>query len=109
MTASWRVTGPENMTTVRVLPRGPEVYRYCRTTSSLRNQSSTDSAGFSLESSRPVSLKACENFYLEGRKIELELSASDANISIISRESRQPIIARHMSDVVTRLTVHAYK
>ena len=30
----------------------------------------------------------------EGRKIELELSASDANVSIFSRDSLQPVIAK---------------
>ena len=33
-------------------------------------------------------------FKLQGRKIELELSTSDANVSIRSRDCRQPIIAK---------------
>ena len=33
-------------------------------------------------------------FYVEGRKIELELSASGTNVSILSRDSQQPIIAK---------------
>ena len=31
---------------------------------------------------------------LEGQKIELELSASDANVCILSHDSPQPIIAK---------------
>ena len=54
---------------------------------------------------------------LEGRKIELELSASDANVSILSRNSRQPITAKppaengllNTSYIATRVTVHVYK
>ena len=37
------------------------------------------------------------NNYLEGQKIELELSASDANVSIHSRDSRQPLIANALA------------
>ena len=56
---------------------------------------------------------------LEGRKIELEHSANDANVSILSCDSLQPIIANlpvqlqagflNTSDVATWVTVHAYK
>ena len=55
---------------------------------------------------------------IEGLTIELELSANHANVSILSRDSRQPIIAKppaggsfffNTTDVATGVTVHAYK
>ena len=54
--------------------------------------------------------------WLEGLKIELELSLSDANVGVLSRDSRQPIISKspagggflNTSDVATQITVHAY-
>ena len=35
---------------------------------------------------------------IEGRKIEVELSASEANICILSRDSQQPVIAKPQAE-----------